>query len=711
MISKKSHRPAGEQILEGSRAIALTIKNIAPDVVSAYPITPQTHIVEDLAKFKADGASDYEYIRAESEFAAASIVLGASATGARTYSATSSQGLLLMAEVLYNISGMRLPIVMTCANRAVSSPINIWCFTKDTKILMADLTYKPITKIKISDYILGKNQNGQLVYSKVTKLFARETDNLINIKSKETEITCTPEHPFYYHGGHDHYTKAINLKGKSLHYFGYNQEINDEFKRGWLAGVADGDGSFSHNNNNKNSQVFRLKCKDEEMATTFILWANHFNFPVRKYSGMEKFGYFTAIMTLTEKVKSLNKFLTKTNNKDFARGYLAGIYDAEGSGPHKIKQATIYNNDKKIIKLIASYLKLLNLDFKIYVDSRRGGFHKNDNFHVKINNVPEFFIKCPPKISRKRDNILKMSLKSVKSRTKIIEATTIIKKTMVYNLETETNNYIANGLLVHNCDHSDAMAIRDAGWLQLFAENHQEAIYQHILAYKIAEKLSLPVMVNVDGFILTHSYEAVQIPNRTLIKKFLPDYQAPNGTTLDPKNPITLGGFFPPAAYFSSRQSLASDADKALKEIKKEYAKLKKVFRLKSNNNGLVEYSGPKKPKNIIIAMGSVAGTIKATILARPNTGLLKLTSFRPFPNEEIRRAVTKSNNVIIIEKAISPGNNAPLYTEVKAALAGEKKNLSGYVAGLGGQDVVHKSILGAIDRAHKKQKGLNFLG
>ena len=120
------------QILEGSRAIALTIKNIKPAVVSAYPITPQTHIVEDLAKFKADGDADYEYVRAESEFAAASIVAGASATGVRTYTATSSQGLLLMTEVLFNIAGMRLPVVLTCANRAVSGPISIWNDQQDS---------------------------------------------------------------------------------------------------------------------------------------------------------------------------------------------------------------------------------------------------------------------------------------------------------------------------------------------------------------------------------------------------------------------------------------------------------------------------------------------------------------------------------------------------------------------------------------------------
>ena len=114
-----------KKIIEGSRAIALTIKNIAPQVVSAYPITPQTHIVEDLALLKSQGLANFSYVRAESEFAAASIVLGASAKGVRTYSATSSQGLLLMTEVLYNISGLRLPVVMTLANRAVSAPINI----------------------------------------------------------------------------------------------------------------------------------------------------------------------------------------------------------------------------------------------------------------------------------------------------------------------------------------------------------------------------------------------------------------------------------------------------------------------------------------------------------------------------------------------------------------------------------------------------------
>ncbi len=112
--------------LEGSQAIARAVGMCRPGVVAAYPITPQTHIVENISKLVADGALHCELVSVESEFSAASVVLGAAAAGSRAYTASSSQGILLMAEVVYDIAGMRLPVVMTCANRAVSAPINIW---------------------------------------------------------------------------------------------------------------------------------------------------------------------------------------------------------------------------------------------------------------------------------------------------------------------------------------------------------------------------------------------------------------------------------------------------------------------------------------------------------------------------------------------------------------------------------------------------------
>lgn len=114
------------QALEGSQAIAKAVALCRPQVVAAYPITPQTHIVENLAKLVADGEFKGDIISVESEFSAASVVLGAAVAGSRAYTASSSQGILLMAEVLYNIAGLRVPVVLTCANRAISAPLSIW---------------------------------------------------------------------------------------------------------------------------------------------------------------------------------------------------------------------------------------------------------------------------------------------------------------------------------------------------------------------------------------------------------------------------------------------------------------------------------------------------------------------------------------------------------------------------------------------------------
>lgn len=121
--------------LEGSQAMARAVALCRPEVIAAYPITPQTHIVENLSRMVADGDLKSQLVSVESEFSAASVVLGAVAAGSRAYTATSSQGLLLMAEVLFNIAGLRLPLVMTCANRAISAPLSIWNDQQDSMSL------------------------------------------------------------------------------------------------------------------------------------------------------------------------------------------------------------------------------------------------------------------------------------------------------------------------------------------------------------------------------------------------------------------------------------------------------------------------------------------------------------------------------------------------------------------------------------------------
>ena len=121
------------EILEGAMAVAHAVARCRPEVIAAYPITPQTHISEELSTIVADGELDAEFVKVESEFGAASVVLGASAAGARAYTATSSQGLMLMAEVLWNMAGMRLPVVLACANRSISAPLSIWCDHQDAE--------------------------------------------------------------------------------------------------------------------------------------------------------------------------------------------------------------------------------------------------------------------------------------------------------------------------------------------------------------------------------------------------------------------------------------------------------------------------------------------------------------------------------------------------------------------------------------------------
>ncbi len=124
-----------EEVVEGSEAVALAVKACRPHVISAYPISPQTHIVERLARMVADGELDAQYVRVESEFSAASVVSGAAAAGSRAYTASASQGLLLMTEVLYATAGMRLPFVITGVNRTLSAPISIQVDHQDTASL------------------------------------------------------------------------------------------------------------------------------------------------------------------------------------------------------------------------------------------------------------------------------------------------------------------------------------------------------------------------------------------------------------------------------------------------------------------------------------------------------------------------------------------------------------------------------------------------
>ncbi|MEJ2480237.1 MAG: pyruvate ferredoxin oxidoreductase [Acidihalobacter sp.] len=353
------------QALEGSQAVARAVALCRPQVVSAYPITPQTHIVENIAKLVADGQLDCEYVSVESEHSAASVVLGAAAAGARAYTASASQGILLMCEVLYDISGLRVPLVLTCANRALSGPISIW---------------------------------------------------------------------------------------------------NDQ---------------------------------------------------------------------------------------------------------------------------------------------------------------------------------------------------------------------------------SDSMAVRDAGWIQLYCTSNQEAVDTHIQAFRIAQETELPVMVCMDGFTLTHTLEPLDLPPQRLVDDFLPPFRF--ARMLDPQAPLSLGTMVGPEAYselrHSNHQALIEASDNILNANADWAEKTGRDW------GGLLRSSGPEDARIGLLGLGSLIGTLQDAALAHPElpaTRIMALRAFRPFPIEALQAACEGLDELVVIERAFSPGSGAIVAAEVRAALS-ELPNaprVHAVAVGLGGRDI-----------------------
>jgi pyruvate ferredoxin oxidoreductase alpha subunit len=334
--------------LEGSRAVARTVALCRPQVIPAYPISPQTHIVEALSALVKDGTlAPCEFVNVESEYAAMSVAIGASATGARTYTATASQGLLYMAEALYNASGLGLPVVMTVANRAIGAPINIWN------------------------------------------------------------------------------------------------------------------------------------------------------------------------------------------------------------------------------------------------------------------------------------------------------------------------------------DHSDAMSQRDSGWIQLYVESNQEAVDTHLLAFRLAEQLSLPVMVCMDGFILTHAYEQVDLPSQEQVDSYLPAYEPRQ--LLDPDEPVTIGAMVGPEAFTEVKYLAHVKQMQALDLIGQLAGELERV--LGRPQDGLLREYRCEDAETVVVALGSVLGTLEDAIDELRESGMkvgaVGIKAFRPFPVAEVRAALRHAARVVVVEKALALGIGGIVSQDVRIALGG----------------------------------------
>ena len=272
------------------------------------------------------------------------------------------------------------------------------------------------------------------------------------------------------------------------------------------------------------------------------------------------------------------------------------------------------------------------------------------------------------------------------------------------------NRAIGSPINIWN-DHTDAMSVRDAGWIMLFAETNQEAVDLHIQAFKIAETVRTPVMVCVDGFILTHAYDRVDIPSQEAVDDFLPEY-VPH-IELEPKNPMAIGTMVPPEYFMEVRYLEHKRQQQSLEIVKNIGIEFQKKF--KRESGGLVRYYGPKDADVVIVAMGSICGTIKDTLdelnleNSKVKYGLLTVISFRPFPTEAIRDALGKAKEIIVVEKAFAVGRGGILSDEIELSVGKTGQNIRSVIAGLGGRAIT-KSMLKEYFSQSEHEK-LKFLG
>jgi pyruvate ferredoxin oxidoreductase alpha subunit len=242
-------------------------------------------------------------------------------------------------------------------------------------------------------------------------------------------------------------------------------------------------------------------------------------------------------------------------------------------------------------------------------------------------------------------------------------------------------------------DHSDSMSQRDCGWIQLYAETNQEALDLHIQAFRLAEELSTPVMVCMDGFILTHAVERIDIPSQAQVDAFLPPFVPRQ--VLDPDAPISIGAMVGPEAFMEVKYLAHAKQMAALDLIPEIAADFEQAFGRESG--GLIHSYRSEDAETIVVALGSVLGTIQDTIDELREDGMkigaVGITSFRPFPLEQLRAALAHAQRVVVLEKALAVGIGGIVTANVRMALTGIV--LRGYtvIAGLGGRPITKASL------------------
>jgi len=255
-------------------------------------------------------------------------------------------------------------------------------------------------------------------------------------------------------------------------------------------------------------------------------------------------------------------------------------------------------------------------------------------------------------------------------------------------------------------DQNDTLSQRDTGWMQVYCESNQEVLDSVIQGYKIAEKVSIPLMLVLDAFVLSHTSEPVDIPEQSKVDSYLPPYSPE--IKIDIENPRAFGGLLSPDYYMEMRYILQRDMERAVQVIKEVDEEFYEIF---GRKYGLTEAYKCDDAKVIIVVSSTITGTARTVIDEMrergKKVGLLKIRFFRPFPFEDVKSVLLNAEKVAVIDRNISYGAGGIFFQEVKSALYNEPKKppIFGFITGLGGRDVTPEIIREIIEFTEKNEK------
>jgi len=273
----------------------------------------------------------------------------------------------------------------------------------------------------------------------------------------------------------------------------------------------------------------------------------------------------------------------------------------------------------------------------------------------------------------------------------------------------DANRALSAPLSIWN-DQQDSISERDAGWIQIYAEDGQEALDSILMAYRISEdkNVLLPSMVCIDGFILTHTVDPVNIPEKEDVNKFLPKYK-PEHAYLDTKKPMSLGTFTDPSYYMDARYDMELAMERSQEIIDKAHTEFSEIF---GRDYDFVEKYRSEDADVIIVAMGSISSTIKDVVDelrdAGEKVGLVRVRVFRPFPKTQIYEALKGASKIGVIDKNVSFSIGGVLATEIRSKTG---LDVSGFIVGLGGRDIKPSDIKEIIEKTKNPTKRTQWIG